>query len=107
MKRLSKKQRERHRRHEKTLERIRRKTRIKKNARKRARRKWASKPQQRIPTVRVRAPEIFSIETERDRDALVTFLETLRQHYKTFRGKLVVDFSHTHRFIAHGTLMFY
>jgi len=70
-------------------------------------RKGILKPR-REPTPRIVAPVVFSIETEDARTPLLYFLAQLRMLFLApdLRA-IVIDFSHTRRFVASGTLLFY
>lgn len=61
------------------------------------------------PALRVNAPAVFSIESDVDRPAVLAFLSQLRLVYANAvtGSTLVIDFTRTHRFIAHGTLLLY
>lgn len=111
MKRLSKEVREKQLKYLKRLERRRRTIANIRRARAWSeyfhRRKGTSKPR-REPIPRIIAPEIFSLETEDTRTPLLYFLARLRLLFLApdLRA-IVIDFSHTRRFVASGTLLFY
>jgi hypothetical protein len=56
----------------------------------------------------VNAPVIFDIGEKNNRRSLIVFLEKLRSHFKDRPEKrLFIDFQNTQHFVADGTLLFY
>ena len=105
MKRLSKKQREKLLRRQRTLLRSRVRISQKSNPRgSKSRKDQTTRPD----SLRLAAPVVFDIGDNKNRRSLIDFLEELRGHFKHHPEKrLLIDFQGTQRFVAAGTLLFY
>ncbi len=55
----------------------------------------------------LRAPEVFSIETQGYRHELLLFLDKLRKQLVLQRKNITIDFSMTKKMVTHGTLLFF
>lgn len=107
MKRLSKEQKEKLLKRQRTLLR----SRMRDSRKEQSRRASAKRRKARVPgpdTVRLTAPPVFDIEDPKNRRNLIEFLGDLRDHFKHRAAKLLlIDFEGTQRFVAAGTLLFY
>lgn len=61
-----------------------------------------------LPSHRIAAPQIFSLEANEYRKPLLQFLAQLRTLFHDPQSShILIDFTRTHRFVATGTLLFY
>lgn len=107
MKRLSKEQKEKLLRRQRTL--LRARLRISRKEQSRATvNKHRADRVLRQDRIRLVAPSVFDIEDDKNRRSLIQFLEALRAEFKPRAAKrLLIDFEGTQRFVAAGTLLFY
>jgi hypothetical protein len=108
VKRLGKKQRERFLRRQRAIRRSDTRQRRRLERKRRAIALQICKSPFTRNQVRLVAPAVFDIENDTNRRDLIRFLEDLRMHFKSKQASLLlIDFRHTLRFVASGTLLFY